>query len=66
MLNIDLRGYCLENKDVHVCGYEGNKVLIQSGDYKEGKRTMTKHTIYNNNKGHYFTLKGKRVYLPSK
>lgn len=45
---------------IHVCGYEGaNKILIQT----EAGAEMKKLKLYKNNKGNYFNLDGKRVYM---
>jgi hypothetical protein len=60
MLNKNMLGYCIPgNNNLHVCGYEGNKILVQE---KVGEK-IKKLYIYKNSKGYYFVLKGKRIYL---
>lgn len=60
MLNANVIGYCLDDKSLHVCGYQAGKVLIQT---KAGS-VPKKLTIYSSNKGNYFVLNDKRHYLP--
>lgn len=55
------RGYCLDDKSVFVCGYEGMTILIQCT--AKGIKKPKKYGLYSNKKGTYFNLKGKRVYV---
>lgn len=54
-------GYCLDNKGLHVCGYEGNKVIIQ--DNSNGISNPKKYKLSTNSRGTYFTFQGKRVFV---
>lgn len=54
-------GFIVKDSDLHICGYEGIKVIVQ---LKEGENTPTKKLkLYKNTKGEYFNLEGKRMYL---
>ena len=54
-------GYCLENaRNIHVCGYDKNRILFQI----EGGK-MKKSRMYENSKGVYFTVNSKRIYIVS-
>lgn len=48
------------HREMHVCGYEGNSILIQA----HSGAPMRKYTLYRNSKGVYFNHKNKRIYLP--
>lgn len=54
-------GYCLGISGIHVCGYLGDKVIIQ--DNRNGLSKPRKYQLLTNGKGTYFNLKGKRVYV---
>lgn len=54
-------GYVLDNKNICVNGYTGNQILFQNNDGKIDKQR--KATLHTNNKGIYFTFKGKRNYV---
>jgi len=53
-------GYITENSSIHVCGYEGNFVLIQTKPGEKPKK-LRMYTKYATND--YFKLKGKRVFF---
>lgn len=58
-MNKSLLGYTIKsNSDIHICGYKDNRVIYQVN----GK--THKSSINANNKGCYFNLKGKKIYLP--
>lgn len=55
-------GHVLENKDLHVCGYEGMIILVQN---VEGRviRKPRRYGLNKNSKGIYFNFRGKRIYV---
>ena len=53
-------GHITENPEIHVCGYEGAHVLIQTKP-GEKPRKLKMHTKYAPND--YFKLDGKRVFF---
>lgn len=55
-------GHVLENKMLHVCGFDGNFILIQ----KCAGAKMQKLRMTENAKGFFFNLNGKRNYVIQK
>ena len=54
-------GYVTTKQGIHVCGYKGNKIIVQT---EIGEDTPLKTLkLYTNNKGQYFNLEGSRIYL---
>lgn len=61
--NKNIRGYICNDKAFHVCGYMGNKVLIQNTDISKKVHSLKLHF---SSKGGFFTFEGKRVYINDK
>lgn len=74
----DFRGYVLENKNLHVCGYNGNSIMYQDFTERNLQREIsfkngttapimnvshTKCKLNHSSKGIYFNYKGKRLYI---
>lgn len=60
-MNIKQLGHITTMQGIHVCGYKGNKIIIQT---EIGENTPLKTLkLYTNSKGQYFNYEGKRVYL---
>ncbi len=57
-MNINVLGYCLKDKSIHVCGYENNKILFQVNGGK-----MRKSLVRNDIKGFYFNSNNKKIRL---
>jgi hypothetical protein len=54
-------GYVLEVDGLHVCGYDGDKIIIQNN--KDSIGAVRKYRLTINSKGTFFTYQGKRVYV---
>jgi hypothetical protein len=54
-------GYVTDTDGIHVCGFIGAVVLFQDNRNGIGKQRGAK--LHTNDKGAYFNLDGKRVYL---
>lgn len=52
-------GYITDDNRIHICGYEGNKVLFQA----HGSEKVRKVKIYESTKGVYFNVNQERVYI---
>lgn len=56
-------GYCLKGEKgqlpIHVCSYLNDKIQIQQ---QAGDKPKS-YTLYEDKKGHFFRLKGKKIYL---
>ena len=60
-MTIKQLGYVTTKSGLHVCGYKGSKIIIQT---EVGENTPLKTLkLYTNNKGQYFNYEGSRVYL---
>lgn len=46
---------------LHVCGYEGNKIIVQ--DNREKVNKPRKYKLSTNSKGTFFNFQGKRLYV---
>lgn len=58
-----MRGYCLDNKDIHVCGYTVQSILIQDKTKIMNNAPMKSLKLHENSKGIFFNLRGKRIYV---
>lgn len=56
-----MMGYVLEDKNIHVCGYEREKIIIQNR--KHGIIEPRKYQLHTNTKGTYFNFQGKRIFV---
>lgn len=54
-------GYVTETRGIHICGFLGQVVLFQDNRNGIGKQRGSK--LYTTDKGAYFNVDGKRVYL---